>query len=670
MRLLEGGSEGWGAVAWRTSVAVAVSALGCRRVVGLRYDALAMHTRSSLFFCVSLLFLGCEDTTAGVGALDGEPLTAALAADAVLVNLGESIRFDAGGSTDQAGVEGRFSDSGIEQYFFDFGDGEISESDLYYAEHVFLDAGMYSVIVEVSEGGETSDAALDVEVRYPAPGLLGPNLGADEKAVIGEWITLEGRGFREGNTPAVSFDGVEALDVVFRSEYQIEVQVPPTTPSGTVDLVVDFPYEDESDDVFSVWVARYGLATDAWRGRVSIVEFGSGDQAEPLSQSLELDEAAALAISGDGSFALIGDARYAANLAPRIVVADLTADYQPVVVAELTDVGVGPLHGIAIAQDVPTAVVTDLGGFSVVDLTDPANPVVVGDREVFSFSDLAPTAIALNADGSKLALLSTFNDRVRFYELGPTGPVYSQDWVSVGPGAQDMVVHPETGYLVVLGGGGDGAIPPDFDLGNTSVTVLDWEGFEPENVHGAGTFLGTSDAPIPIDLAVGASGTAYVTTFDQNTGDAIGALGDIASNPGDLSAWVDLIDGLTNLSLGAVQPLDGVLDGELTARDPLFAPFGFQGGVGVRFDERLYISTVVGLGTTLEFFNGDDILNLSLDIDYGVAVGNLVTGNVQVYPLFSQPVVSYVDFVLNYDLGPLTGLVLPPWALGDVAIQP
>ena len=92
--------------------------------------------------------------------------------------------------------------------------------------------------------------------------------------------------------------------------------------------------------------------------------------------------------------------------------------------------------------------------------------------------------------------------------------------------------------------------------------------------------------------------------------------------------------------------------------------------MGVRFDERLYISTVVGLGTTLEFFNGDDILNLSLDIDYGVAVGNLVTGNVQVYPLFNQPVVSYVDFVLNYDLGPLTGLVLPPWALGDVAIQP
>lgn len=630
-----------------------------------------MHTRPLSLFCVPVLLLaGCKDTTAGLDVLGEEPLTAALTADAVLVTLGDSIRFDAGDSTDRAGVQGRFSDSGIQGYLFDFGDGETEDSELYYAERLFLDAGTYSVSVQVSQGGETSEAALDVEVRYPAPGLLGPNLGADDKAVIGEWITLEGRGFREGNLPDVSFDGIAAPNVAFLSEYQIEVQVPPRTPSGTVDLVVDFPYEDDADDVFSVWVARYGLATDAWRGRISIVEFGSGDLAEPISQSLELDGAAAVAISGDGSFALIGDARYAANLTPRVVVADLTADYQPVVVAELDDIGVGPLHGIAIAQDVPIAVVTDLGGFTVVDLTDPANPVLVGDREVFGFSDLAPTAIALNADASKLALLSTFNDRVRFYELGPTGPVYSQDWVAVGEGSQDMVVHPETGYLIVLGGGGDGAIPPDFDLGNTSITVLDWEGFEPENVHGAGTFLSTSAAPIPIDLAVGPSGTAYVTTFDQNTGNAIGALGDIASNPANLSAWVDLIDGITSLSLGAVQPLDGTLDGALTARDPLFAPFGFQGGVGVRYDERVYVSTVVGLGTTLEFFNGSEILNFSLDIDYGIAVGNLVTGNVQMFPLFNEPVVSYVDFVLNYDLAPLTGLVLPPWALGDVAIQP
>jgi len=612
----------------------------------------------------------CQDTTSGLDVLDDAPLTAALTADALVVTLGSAVRFDAGDSTDTAGVAARFSDTAVDGFLFDFGDAETSEQPLFYAEHLYLDAGLYTAAVTVGEGEETASASLQVEVRYPAPSLLDPDLGADDKAVIGEWITLAGRGFRQGNLPDVSFEGVDAPNVEFLSEYEIAVQVPPTTPSGNADLVVDFPYEDDADAVFLIWVARYGLATDAWRGRVSIVEFGQGDQAEPLSQSLELDEASAVAISGDGSFALIGDARYAANLAPRVVVADLTADYQPVVVAELDGIGVGPLHAIAIAADVPLAVVTDLGGFTLVDLSDPSAPVVLGDREVFSFGDLAPTAVALNADGTKLALLSTFNDRVRFYELTPTGPVYSQDWVAVGEGAQDMVQHNETGYLYVLGGGGEGALPPDFDLGNTTLAVLDWEGFEPDNVHGPGALMGTSAAPIPIDLAVGTSGTAYVTTFDQNTGDIIGALGGIGNNPGNLSAWVDLIDGITNLSVGAVQPLAGPLSGTLTDGAPLFAPFGFQGGLGVRYDERVYVSTVVGLGTTLEFFNGQDILNLSLDIDYGVAVGNLVTGNVQVYPLFSQSVVSYVDFVLSYDLAPVTGLLLPPWALGDVAIQP
>ncbi len=628
---------------------------------------------ASAFLVVALLVgtSGCQDT--GVTRDEGrdpDPVVAALVADAAVVTVGGTVRFDAGESTDSQSVAARFSDCALDGFHFDFGDGAVAPDSLYYSEHPFTEAGCYTVTVTVTEGDEEASASVTVEVRHPAPGLLGPDLGADDKAVIGEWITLQGRGFREGNLPDVSFDGVDAPLVTLLSEFEIAVQVPPTTPSGNVDLVVDFPYENDADDVFPIWVARYALATDAWRGRVSIVEFGGGDEAWPLSQSLELDEAAVVAISGDGSFALIGDARYAANLAPRVVVADLTADYQPVVVAELEGVGVGPLHGIAIAQDVPIAVVTDLGGFTIVDLTDPAAPVLVGDRVTFSFGDLAPTAIALSADGRKLALLSTFNDRVRFYELTAAGAVYSQDWVAVGEGAQDMVIHPDTGYLYVLGGGGEGAIPPDFDLGNTTLTVLDWDGFEPENVHGPGVFMGTTSAPIPIDLAVGTSGTAYVTTFDQNTGGVLGALGSIANNPGNLSAWVDLVDGITSLSLGAVQPLDGPLDGTLTARDPLFASFGFQGGLGVRYDERMFVSTVVGLGTTLEVFNGDDILYLSLDLDYGVAIGNLVTGNVQVVPLFSESLVSYDDFVLNYDLAPLTGLLLPPWALGDVAVQP
>ena len=385
---------------------------------------------------------------------------------------------------------------------------------------------------------------------------------------------------------------------------------------------------------------------------------------------MELDEASVGEISGDGSFALIGDARYAATLAPTVVVADMTSDFQPVVTAELPDVGDGPLHGIAIAAEAPIAVVMDLSGFTVLDVTDVANPLQVGDREVFSFGDMGPTAIELSPDGTKLAVLSTFNDRVRFYDITPQGPVYSSDWVAVGEGTQDMAVHRDTGYLYVLGGGGEGALPPDLNLGNTSLTVIDFDGFTPENIHGPGVFMDANAAPLPLDLAVGPSGSAYVTSFDQNTGDILTAFEDIGSNPTDLGAWVDLIESITNISVGAMQPFEGPLDGTLVAGTPLFAPFGFQTGLDVRYDERMYVSTVIGLGTTLEFFNGNDILNLSLDIDYSVAIGNLDTGDVQVFDMFHEPVVSYIDFVLNYDLNPITQLLLPPWALGDVALQP
>lgn len=626
--------------------------------------------RRTALLLLLVLAVGCRDDVDGITALDGDPIVASLVADAEAVFVGETILFDAGDSLDSSGTAARFSDTALTDIVFDFGDGTLDDSGNFYTSRAFEQAGQYTVSVTVNEGSESASAAVTVSVRNQPPQVLDVDVSADQVAVIGEWIAVLGRGFREDNTPFVSFEGVDAPEVVFVDEFTFLVQVPVTTPSGLADLVVDFPDEDEGDAVFEVDVLRYGLATDAWRGRTYVIEFGAGDEATPISQSLELAEASVVAMSGDGSFALIGDARYAVNLEPSVVVVDMTADFQPVVTADLPNVGDGPLHGIAIADEAPIAVVTDLGGFQILDLSDPANPVFVGDRVEFQFGDLAPTAIALNPEGSKLALLSTFNDRVRFYEISPTGVAYSQDWVAVGPGAQDMVVHPETGYLYVLGGGGEGAIPPDFDLGNTTLAVIDWEGFEPENVHGPGIYLPTGACPFPIDMAVGPSGTAYVTTFDTNAGDIISAFGAIGSNPGNIGAWVDLVEGVTNLSAGALQPLDGGLDGALTEREPLFAPFGFQGGVDVRYDERVFVSTVVGLGTTLEFFNGDDILYLSLDLDYGVAIGNLVTGNVEVYPMFSESIVAYDDFVLSYDLGPVTDLLLPPWSLGDVAIQP
>jgi hypothetical protein len=257
----------------------------------------------------------CGDRGPGSGG--DASFDAVLVAEPGSVTLGAVVRLDGGGSHDLAGVEARFSDSAFDEFRFEFGDGLSHSSDVHYVDHIYTAIGEYSVTLSVVSGDEEASATIVVTVRAPPPVIVAVDVSGDEVAVIGEWIALHGRGFREDNVPDVSFGGVLAANVTFASEYEILVQVPPTTVSGWNDLDVDFPQDDEGDDVFAVWVARFALATDAWRGAVYVVEFGQGDQYWPRSQSLEVDNAAVVRISADGAFALVGDARYQATRAPR-----------------------------------------------------------------------------------------------------------------------------------------------------------------------------------------------------------------------------------------------------------------------------------------------------------------------------------------------------------------
>lgn len=621
-----------------------------------------------LVAAVSLALVGCDDTSGLAGVDD---LRAALIADPEVVSIGFPIRLDAGESTDSYGRAARFSDSVFDEFAWDFGDGELLVTEEYLVDHTYANPGTYTASVTVIEGDLEATAEVEVTVNHPPPSVIDVDVSGDGKAVIGEWLTIDGRSFRESNLPTIDFDGVEAPNVVFDSEFQILVQVPPRASSGWGTMRVDFPHEIEGDVNLEVWVARYGLATDAWRGRTYIVEFGAGEEAWLRSQSLELENAAVARISGDGAFALIGDARYQATLAPSVTVVDMTADHHPVATADLTDLGIGPLFDIAIAADVPTAVVTDAAGFVVLDLTDPTDPSLIGEREPFDFSELAPTAVAISPDGLRIAFLSTFNDRVRFYSVTPTGPIYDAAYVEVGPGTQDLGVLRDEELLYVLGGGGEGAIPPDLAFDNTSLTVIDFAGAPATNYHGEGTFLDLAGgAPVPIDLAVAPSGTAYVTTLDQNFGDVLGAFEDIAGNPGNVGAWQTLLESLSGIGFGSAVPITGALEGSLTVGEGWFTPFGFQAGIDVRFDEGMYIGTAIGLGTTVSFLSDGELIHLSLDIDYAVVIADLEAGTVEVIPQFSEAVVSYIDFQLNYDLGPLINLLLPPYAFGDAAIQP
>jgi PKD repeat protein len=628
-----------------------------------------MGTRLGLSIGVVVLALvGCEDTSSVSG---GEPLRGDLIADPAVVQIGFPVRLDAGESTDSHGTAARFSDSIFDEFAWDFGDGGLLVTDEYATHHVYAAPGTYTATVTAIEGEQEATAQVTVTVNHPPPTVLEVDVSGDDKAVIGEWITVEGRGFRAENLPAVDFDGIDAPHVVFDSEFRLLVQVPIRAASGWTTVSIDFPQDDAGDTAADVWVTRYGLATDAWRGRTYIIEFGAGREAWMRSQSLELPNAAVVRISGDGSFALLGDARYQATAAPSVTVVDMTADHHPVAAADLTDLGVGPLFDIGIAADVPIAVVTDASGFVVLDLTDPVHPVQVGERETFDFSELAPTAVAVSPDGLRIAFLSTFNDRVRFYSVTPTGPIYDAAFVEVGPNTQDLAVHRDLELLYVLGGGGEGAIPPDLSFDNTTLTVVDFAGSPATNYHGEGTFLELGSAvAAPIELAVGPSGMAYVTTLDQNFGDVFGALEDLAANPGNVGAWQTMLESISGIGFGSTVPVSGILEAEPAVGEGWFTPFGFQAGLDVRYDEAMYIGTAIGLGTTLELLTEGELIHLSLDLDYAVVIGDMVEGTVEVIPQFSEAVVSYIDFQLNYDVAPLVRLLLPPYAFGDAAIQP
>ncbi len=612
---------------------------------------------------------GCSETAARVEEGEAE---ARLSAEPQQALVGSLVRFDAGASQDGAGVEARFSDSAFHRFHFDFGDGYEADGESFVVDHSYESAGDFVVAVTVVEEGSSDTAQRTVTIRHPAPAVSQIDVSGDDVAVIGEWIALRGRAFREANEPKVSFDAVSATGYRFLDENTWEVQVPPRVASGLCVLAVDFPAEDDGDASFEIWVTRYALATDAFQGVAYLVEFGEGSTAWPRSQSVELSNAAVVRMSGDGSFALLGDARFQATLRPSVLVVDMAADWQPVVVAEIADLGLGPLFDIAIAHEAPRAVLVDATGFTVLDLADPTLPVVVGDRVSFDFGDMAPTAASLSGDGSVLALLSTFNDRARFYSLSDEGFGTYESWsVDVGPSTQDAALIPGSDTWVVLGGGGEGAIPPDLALGNSSLTRVDLDSHPPSNPQGDGAFHYLGDeVPLPVDLGVGPEGRVVVSTLDSNFGTVLEALGDLAGNPGDIGAWQDLIESMSGLGFGAVVPIDGLVEGEVHLGEGLFSPFGFQAGVDLRYDEEVYVATTIGLGTTLEFLTGDELVHLSLDLDYGVSVGNLSTGEVVDFAFYTQGIVSYVDFVLDYDLEPLTALLLPPYAFGDVAIQP
>ena len=219
-------------------------------------------------------------------------------------------------------------------------------------------------------------------------------------------------------------------------------------------------------------------------------------------------------------------------------------------------------------------------------------------------------------------------------------------------------------------GAGEGAIPPIIDVGNTCVTVVDLALLPPENFLGDGVCVPiTEHAPFPFDLAIAPDTSTYITSFDQNFTNLATAFEDIGNDPLDIDAWVDLAEGIAELSFGGCVTVDALDSGEAIIGQSWFLPYGVQTGIDVRFDELLYVSNGIFLDTVIDMENILDPF-LAITMSNGVVVANIETGDVTDVVYDHDPLLYYENFQLQYDYTPLVGLLLPPYSFGDVAIQP
>ncbi len=612
---------------------------------------------------------GDDDSADGLWEDPPGELDAAFEASASELFVGDTVQLDAGTSIDEHGIQAYYSDCEIVEFIWDFGDGTTESSELYFTEHTYTTVGEYSVsLTVVTDDGDEDSADGLLVVNHPLPNVDQLDVSVDGVAVIGEWVSLLGSEFREANLPAVTFGGPAATQLQFVDSEEIRVRVPPRSPSGQQVVEIDFPEDDGGDTAELTWVKRYSVSTDAFHHRVNFLSFGDGLDYTAEQQDLVVEDATLVKISGDGATAIIGDGRWDVNIRPTLTFVDLTADFAPVISNVIDDVGIGPLFDIATAVDI--ALIGDAGGMTIVDLTDPYAPFSV-QRVNYELGDaLAATDIEMTPDGTMAVVLGTFDDSVSFYEVDFNGATLINHTVAAGAGIQDVQITEDGQFAYVLSGAGEGAIPPIIDVGNTCVTVVDLALLPPENFLGDGVCVPiTEHAPFPFDLAIAPDTSTYITSFDQNFTNLATAFEDIGNDPLDIDAWVDLAEGIAELSFGGCVTVDALDSGEAIIGQSWFLPYGVQTGIDVRFDELLYVSNGIFLDTVIDMENILDPF-LAITMSNGVVVANIETGDVTDVVYDHDPLLYYENFQLQYDYTPLVGLLLPPYSFGDVAIQP
>ncbi len=148
------------------------------------------------------------------------PPEAELLASPIAVVVGETVSFDASGSTD---------DTGIMQYIFAFGDGEVSNGTDSVADHNYTEAGSYIArLTVIDEDGEPSvnDASVAISVVQEGASLpvaVIESVAPPSPSMVGTVVTFEGSGQSEASTIveynwSSDIEGLLSHDPIFQED--------------------------------------------------------------------------------------------------------------------------------------------------------------------------------------------------------------------------------------------------------------------------------------------------------------------------------------------------------------------------------------------------------------------------------------------------------------------
>jgi hypothetical protein len=264
---------------------------------------------------------------------------------------------------------------------------------------------------EIAEASGTPEITEVIDVGggdVPMTGTLGME-SSDGIAVIGETLWIRGRSF--GRQPTVLVGGRPAAVLGRTRDGGIAVRVPPTTPSGSVPVVVS---NEVGKGERPIAVRRYAAVLSPGSGRVGWAEIGA--EGPIAAGHASIAGARMMALSGDGRAAYLISAEHS-----QLDVVDLPAPTTPKAVYRL-DLGPAPALAMAAAARAPVLAVVRAEDVVLVDTTSPLRPARSLPRQLPpEVRQGRVVAADVSPDGKLLAIATEEGNRVLLLDIVPRG---------------------------------------------------------------------------------------------------------------------------------------------------------------------------------------------------------------------------------------------------------